>query len=189
MDDIKMHRENYDSSGGNEVFLSYDDSHDKIFGFLRLRKPSAMAHRSEVTSNTCIVGTINMDDIKMHRENYDSSGGNEVFLSYDDSHDKIFGFLRLRKPSSGAHRSEVTSNTCIVRELHVYGRSLKIGERENDTIQHSGLGKNLMGEAEKISMEEFDSKRLLVISAVGTREYYRKLGYTQLGPYMSKDLK
>ncbi|HEU5487435.1 MAG TPA: tRNA uridine(34) 5-carboxymethylaminomethyl modification radical SAM/GNAT enzyme Elp3 [Candidatus Nitrosotalea sp.] len=134
-------------------------------------------------------GTINMDDIKMHRENYDSSSGNEVFLSYDDSHDKIFGFLRLRKPSSSAHRSEVTSNTCIVRELHVYGRSLKIGERENDTIQHSGLGKNLMSEAEKISMEEFDSKRLLVISAVGTREYYRKLGYTQLGPYMSKDLR
>lgn len=134
-------------------------------------------------------GTINMDDIKMHRENYDSSGGNEVFLSYDDSHDKIFGFLRLRKPSSSAHRSEVTSNSCIVRELHVYGRSLKIGERENDTIQHSGLGKNLMSEAEKISMEEFDAKRLLVISAVGTREYYRKLGYTQLGPYMSKDLR
>jgi elongator complex protein 3 len=134
-------------------------------------------------------GTINMDDIKMHRENYDSSGGNEVFLSYDDSHDKIFGFLRLRKPSNSAHRSEVTSNACIVRELHVYGRSLKIGERENDTIQHSGLGKNLMSEAEKISIEEFDSKRLLVISAVGTREYYRKLGYTQLGPYMSKDLR
>ncbi|MDE1812314.1 MAG: tRNA uridine(34) 5-carboxymethylaminomethyl modification radical SAM/GNAT enzyme Elp3 [Thaumarchaeota archaeon] len=133
--------------------------------------------------------TINMDDIKMHRENYDSSGGNEVFLSYDDSNDKIFGFLRLRKPSAMAHRSEVTENTCIVRELHVYGKSLKLGERENDSIQHLGLGKNLMNEAEKISSEEFDAKRLLVISAVGTREYYRKIGYTQIGPYMSKDLK
>ncbi|MDE1878095.1 MAG: GNAT family N-acetyltransferase, partial [Thaumarchaeota archaeon] len=133
--------------------------------------------------------TINMDDIKMHRENYDSSGGNEVFLSYDDSSDKIFGFLRLRKPSTMAHRSEVTQNTCIVREIHVYGKSLKLGEREHDSIQHLGLGKNLMNEAEKISVEEFDSKRLLVISAVGTREYYRKIGYTQLGPYMSKDLR
>jgi elongator complex protein 3 len=133
--------------------------------------------------------TINIDDIKMHRENYDSSGGNEVFLSYDDSHDKIFGFLRLRKPSDAAHRSEVTANTCMVRELHVYGRSLKLGEHEQGSIQHLGLGKNLMSEAEKISAEEFDSKRLLVISAVGTREYYRKLGYTPLGPYMSKDLK
>ena len=132
---------------------------------------------------------INIDDIKLHRENYDSSNGKEVFLSYDDSKDRIFGFLRLRKPSDKAHRSEVSGNTSIVREIHVYGKSLKLGERDQDSIQHLGLGKNLMSEAEKISREEFDSKRLLVISAVGTREYYRKLGYTQLGPYMSKDLK
>jgi len=133
--------------------------------------------------------SINIDDIKLHRENYDSSNGQEVFLSYDDSNDKIFGFLRLRKPSDSAHRSEVIGNTCIVREIHVYGKSLKLGERDLDSIQHLGLGKNLMAKAEKISKEEFDSKRLLVISAVGTREYYRKLGYTSFGPYMSKDLK
>jgi elongator complex protein 3 len=132
---------------------------------------------------------INMDDIKMHRENYDSSGGDEVFLSYDDSDDKIFGFLRLRRPGGNIHREEITNHTCIVRELHVYGKSLKLGERDQDSIQHLGLGKNLMGEAEKISSEEFDAKRLLVISAVGTREYYRKLGYTPLGPYMSKELR
>ncbi len=133
--------------------------------------------------------SINIDDIKMHRENYDSSGGDEVFLSYDDSYDKIFGFLRLRRPIGNIHRKEITENTCIVRELHVYGKSLKLGEREQDSIQHLGLGKNLMSEAEKISSEEFDAKRLLVISAVGTREYYRKLGYTLLGPYMSKELR
>jgi elongator complex protein 3 len=133
--------------------------------------------------------TINIDNIKMHRENYDSSGGDEVFLSYDDSDDKIFGFLRLRRPGGNIHREEITENTCIVRELHVYGKSLKLGEREHDSIQHLGLGKNLMSEAEKISSEEFDAKRLLVISAVGTREYYRKLGYTSLGPYMSKELR
>ena len=50
---------------------------------------------------------INIDDIKLHRENYESSCGQEVFLSYDDSKDRIFGFLRLRKPSDKAHRSEV----------------------------------------------------------------------------------
>jgi elongator complex protein 3 len=132
---------------------------------------------------------INLDDIKLHRENYDSSDGQEVFLSYDNSNDKIFGFLRLRKPSRKAHRSEVTDKTCIVRELHVYGKSLKLGERDQDSIQHLGLGRNLMSEAEKISKEEFDSNRLLVISAVGTREYYRKFGYSLRGPYISKDLK
>jgi elongator complex protein 3 len=126
--------------------------------------------------------------IKLHRENYESSNGHEVFLSYDDSKDRIFGFLRLRKPSEMAHRIEVGKDTCIVREIHVYGKSLKLGERDQDGIQHLGLGKNLVNEAEKISKEEFDAKRLLVISAVGTREYYRKLGYSTLGPYMSKDL-
>ena len=132
--------------------------------------------------------TINIDDIKLHKEKYDSSRGQEVFLSYDDSKDRIFGFLRLRKPSEMAHREEVTGRTCIVREIHVYGKALKLGERDRESIQHFGLGKKLMSEAEEISKEEFDSKRLLVISAVGTREYYRKLGYMPLGPYMSKDL-
>ena len=132
--------------------------------------------------------SVNIDDISLHRNNYDSSGGQEVFLSYDDSNDKIFGFLRLRKPSANAHRKEVTRNTCIVRELHVYGKSLKLGERDRDSMQHLGLGKKLMKEAERISSEELDAKSLLVISAVGTREYYRKLGYAPLGPYMSKEL-
>ena len=132
--------------------------------------------------------TVDLNYIKLNREKYESSGGDEVFLSYDDSKDRIFGFLRLRKPSSKAHRQEVSQDTCIVRELHVYGKSLKLGERDKDSVQHLGLGKNLMAEAEKISKEEFDVKRLLVISAVGTREYYRKLGYSHLGPYMSKEL-
>lgn len=127
-------------------------------------------------------------EISLHRENYTSSGGDEIFLSYDDSADRIYGFLRLRNPSNKAHRKEVTKNTCIVREIHVYGKSLKIGEREDGQIQHSGLGKNLMNEAERISRDEFDAKKLLVISAVGTREYYRKLGYSIDGPYMAKML-
>jgi elongator complex protein 3 len=135
------------------------------------------------------IGSANpQKEVFMHRNDYASSGGDEVFLSYDDSQDRIYGFLRLRRPSSKAHRKEMTNKTCIVRELHVYGKSLKIGEREDGQIQHSGLGKNLMSEAEKISSEEFDAKKLLVISAVGTREYYRKLGYVPDGPYMAKFL-
>jgi elongator complex protein 3 len=132
--------------------------------------------------------SIDIADIKMNRQDYTSSGGEEIFLSYDDSKDRIFGFLRLRKPSKKAYRKEVTDNTCIVRELHVYGKSLKLGERDRDSIQHIGLGKSLMKESERISREEFDAKKLLVISAVGTREYYSKLGYSLLGPYMSKEL-
>jgi len=127
-------------------------------------------------------------DVKLNRINYDSSGGKEVFLSYEDKNESIYGFLRLRKPSVDSHRDEIDQDTCIVREIHVYGKSLKLGEKEDNEIQHSGLGKNLMKEAEKISKEEFDAKKILVISAVGTREYYQKLGYSLYGPYMSKSL-
>ena len=127
-------------------------------------------------------------DIKLNRINYDSSGGKEVFLSYEDKNESIYGFLRLRKPSINAHREEINQKSCIVREIHVYGKSLKLGEKEDDEIQHSGLGKKLMQEAEKISKEEFDAKKILVISAIGTREYYQKLGYSLYGPYMSKIL-
>lgn len=127
-------------------------------------------------------------DLKLNREEYDSSEGKEVFLSFDDTDDFIYGFLRLRCPSSKAHRDEVNNKTCIVRELHVYGQLLKLGERSKTGIQHLGLGKKLINEAEKISKEEFDANKILIISAVGTREYYRKLGYSLDGPYMQKKL-
>ncbi len=130
----------------------------------------------------------NADGLRLDRVDYKSSGGKEVFLSYEDSNEAIYGFLRLRKPSIKAHRKEITPKSCIVRELHVYGKSVKIGERADDGIQHTGLGKNLMREAERISQEEYDAKNLLVISAVGTREYYQKLGYQLNGPYMAKTL-
>ena len=132
--------------------------------------------------------SVSSKELKLNRDDYASSGGREVFLSYDDSDDAVYGFLRLRYPSPKAHRREISQDVCIVREVHVYGKSLKIGERNKDDIQHSGLGKGLMREAERIAKEEFDSKKLLVISAVGTREYYQKLGYSLCGPYMAKGL-
>jgi elongator complex protein 3 len=126
--------------------------------------------------------------LKLNREGYDSSGGKEIFISFEDDDETIYGFLRLRKPSELSHRDEITQNSCIVRELHVFGKSIKIGKREENSIQHSGLGRKLMCEAEKISREDFDARKLLVISAIGTREYYKKLGYSLDGPYMSKQL-
>jgi elongator complex protein 3 len=62
------------------------------------------------------------------------------------------------------------------------------GGPEQRYYQHSGYGAKLMSEAERIAREEFGIYKLSVISAVGTREYYRKLGYTQNGPYVSKNL-
>ena len=127
--------------------------------------------------------------LKLNREEYNSSSGKEIFLSFDDKDETIYGFLRLRKPSNMAHRNEITENSCIIRELHVFGKSVKIGKHEENSIQHSGLGRKLMSEAEKISKECFDARKILVISAIGTREYYKKLGYKLDGPYMSKQLR
>ena len=117
--------------------------------------------------------------VKLALEN---QGYKSELIAYSDDLDG------LRKPSDKAHRDEVGKNSCIVREIHVYGKSLKLGEKGDGKIQHSGLGKNLMKEAEKISKEELDAKNILVISAIGTREYYQKLGYSLYGPYMSKKL-
>ena len=131
----------------------------------------------------------NLDnELVLERINYDASEGSEVFLSYNDSDDLTYGFLRLRKPSQKAHRKEITPDSAIVRELHVFGKAIEIGSHETDSFQHLGLGRKLMKAAEEIAKDEFAAKKLLVISAVGTREYYQKLGYKIYGPYMAKEL-
>ncbi|MCS6767483.1 MAG: tRNA uridine(34) 5-carboxymethylaminomethyl modification radical SAM/GNAT enzyme Elp3 [Candidatus Nitrosocaldus sp.] len=123
------------------------------------------------------------------REEYDAGDGREVFLSYEDEeHDLLFGFLRLRMPSRYAHRGEVRGGACIVRELHVYGQVIPLSRHYQWSYQHRGFGRMLMQEAERIARDEFHADRLLVISAVGTREYYGRLGYMRYGPYMAKML-
>ncbi len=124
--------------------------------------------------------------INLSRENYYSSEGHEVFLSYVDKNDKIYGFLRLRYPSE-KHKIR-SEKYCIIRELHVYGKLIDIGNKEIGGIQHYGLGKMLINNAERIAKEEFDSKLILVISAVGTRKYYKNAGYYLSGSYMEKKL-
>ncbi len=125
----------------------------------------------------------------LDRVDYGSSGGDEVFLSYEDENGRIYGFVRMRKPGAGAHRPELSDgHTCIVRELHVYGRAVGVGRQAEGEIQHTGLGRSLMENAERIARDEFGAKRMLVISAVGTRKYYRMLGYSLYGPYMAREL-
>ncbi|MFH1247205.1 MAG: tRNA uridine(34) 5-carboxymethylaminomethyl modification radical SAM/GNAT enzyme Elp3, partial [Candidatus Micrarchaeota archaeon] len=125
-----------------------------------------------------------VQEAKLKRIDYTASGGEEVFLSFE-AKNTLFGFCRLRKPGKPFIR-EITSDTCGIRELHVYGEEASIGE--TGKIQHHGLGKKLLVEAEKIAVEEFDAKKLLVISGIGAREYYRKLGFEKTGFYMGKKL-
>jgi len=76
----------------------------------------------------------------------------------------------------------------IVRELHVYGSVVPVHFRDPNKFQHQGYGTMLMEEAERIAIEEHGSRKLAVISGVGTRNYYAKLGYNLEGPYMVKHL-
>lgn len=128
------------------------------------------------------------DELELIKESYNASGGIEVFASYEYKRSgKIVGFVRMRYPSERAHREEV-KNSCIVRELRVYGRVVPVGGRKENAWQHTGIGASLLKEMELLATEEFDAKRLVVTSAVGTRNYYRRHGYERLGPYMAKSL-
>jgi len=129
--------------------------------------------------------------VELLREYYEASGGTEIFISVEDVvNDILIGFIRLRIPSDKAHRPEVDENTAIVRELHVYGPQVPIGEEPVFEWQHRGWGRILLKEAERIAQEEFDMKKILIISGIGVREYYRRLGYHRPSnsPYMVKYL-
>jgi elongator complex protein 3 len=128
-------------------------------------------------------------DLVMRRESYAASGGTEVFATYEyERTGKLAGFVRMRSPSEKAHRAELGGKACIVRELKVYGRVVSVGSRDEQAFQHRGLGHSLLEAMEKEAAEAFDARTLLVMSAVGTRNYYRKFGYERAGPYMAKSL-
>ena len=117
---------------------------------------------------------------------YEASKGTEFFLEVTDGY-ALIAYLRLRFPSEFAHRKEIDSKTAIVRELKVVGESIPIGKYKEDAFQHKGFGKILMKKAEEIAREN-GYKKIVVTSAIGTREYYKKLGYKRIGFYMGKIL-
>ncbi len=132
---------------------------------------------------------IDFENVRLKRMDYRASGGYEVFLSYEDEkNDLLLGFIRLRIPNK-PFRREISEKTAGIRELHVYGRAVPIGKKLKEGVQHRGFGRKLLEEAERIALEEFDKREMLIISGIGVREYYRKFGYKRKGVYMSKDIK
>ena len=131
-----------------------------------------------------------LEDIKLNVIEYKASGGREYFLSFEDiKKDIIIGFLRLRYPSEKTRRPEIIkSKTTLVRELHVYGPELELGKSSLKNWQHQGYGRKLLEKAEQISKNDLDCKKIVVISGIGAREYYKKHNYEKDGPYVSKPL-
>lgn len=127
---------------------------------------------------------VTMDELELESIRYNSSAGNEYFLSFktkDD--DKLAGFLRLHIPNSANFIPELDGKA-IIREIHVYGQVVGIGQKDEGKSQHLGLGSQLIAKAKELASQH-GFNELAVISAIGTREYYRKRGFIESGLYMS----
>jgi elongator complex protein 3 len=141
---------------------------------IRMREIGFAAGRGDVNEN-----------LSLKKISYKASKGKEYFISIVNKDDILFGLLRLRIPREPFLPELKSAKTAIVRELHVYGKSAELGEREKEFWQHRGLGKQLMKEAELIAKKE-KCRKIAVISGTGVREYYRKLGYRLGGFFMGK---
>jgi len=130
------------------------------------------------------------DKVQVLVNRYEASEGQEIFISAEDvDNDVLVGYLRLRVPSAKAHRPEISAvRSAVVRELHVYGPLVPVGKHLAKAWQHKGYGAVLLGEAERVAREECAAKKLLVISALGTKRYYARFGYERDGVYVSKML-
>lgn len=126
------------------------------------------------------VGNLEKDKISFNIIKYQASGGTEYFLNYESKDKKyLYAFCRLRIDKN----SKIAP--ALIRELHVYGKLVPIGEKGK--IQHSGLGKKLIKEAEKIARKN-KVNYLAIISGVGVRNYYRNLAYRLNKTYLVKKL-
>ena len=130
---------------------------------------------------------IDPDSLGISHRTYEASGGIEDFISVEDKNQTLIGFIRLRIPGENPHRLEITPKTGLIRELHVYGEMTPVGEEAQDW-QHQGWGEQLMKEAEKTAQEQYDMSKMVVMSALGTKQYYGRLEYKKEGVYVSKIL-
>jgi elongator complex protein 3 len=130
---------------------------------------------------------VTMNDLCYVHRRYQASGSEEFFISLEDkTQDVVVGYIRVRDIVT-SHRSELQKEPCmIIRELKVLGREASLGEHSSEAYQHRGYGKQLLREAERICTEQFGKKRLFVLSGVGVKPYYRKLGFSNDGVYLSK---
>ncbi|MBU0707408.1 tRNA uridine(34) 5-carboxymethylaminomethyl modification radical SAM/GNAT enzyme Elp3 [Patescibacteria group bacterium] len=136
---------------------------------------------------------VKLSQTKLFVEKYNASGGTEYFISFEDKkHEKLYAFIRLRLPLNSSPEIikffPILKDSALIRELHTYGQLIGLKKKVSRAgVQHLGFGKRLMKEAERIAREN-GYKKIAVISGIGVREYYRKLGYKLQDTYMIKDI-
>jgi len=128
------------------------------------------------------------DDLFLDSVEYSSSMSEEIFLQYITDDRDIAGFLRLSLPHADEQPLVDELDGCaMIREVHVYGLAVGIGESMKGRAQHLGLGKKLIEKAVEIA-QSHGYKKLAVISSIGTREYYRKRGFADGQLYQIRDI-
>jgi len=137
----------------------------------------------EIRTRKVTAGSVELHDLIYH-----PAHSEEHFLSFDTPEDQLAAFLRLSLPADTQLTGlEELEGSAIIREVHVYGQSLEVGEERSGIAQHSGLGSRLIEEAEALAkLRGF--QKLAVIAAVGTRAYYAARGFGLGEYYMVKRL-
>ncbi len=132
---------------------------------------------ADIRSREIRSSAVRREELRLDVVEYETAGSRENFLQLVTGDDRLAGFLRLSLPlASEPPPVAELAGAAIVRELHVYGELVGLGARSNGAAQHRGLGRELMAAArERAAAAGYAT--LAVISAVGTREYYRKLGF------------
>jgi len=138
----------------------------------------------EVRDRKVDLNTLELDDLE-----YPAGSTQEHFLSYVTPDDRLAGFLRLSFPGSNSPATGMPDldQAAIIREVHIYGQSLPVGAEEQGAAQHIGLGSRLIQYAQDVARSH-EYRRLAVISAVGTRRYYQRLGFQHGELYMLMEL-
>ncbi|HEY5658186.1 MAG TPA: radical SAM protein, partial [Myxococcota bacterium] len=140
----------------------------------------------EIRSREIGAASVAREALRLEATAYATAVGQEQFLEYVTPEDRLVAFLRLSLPDSPAFVEEL-GRSAVIREVHVYGASLPLGTRAQRGAQHAGLGRALVEEAARRAREAgFES--LAVISAVGTRAYYRELGFRDGALYQHRAL-
>jgi elongator complex protein 3 len=136
---------------------------------------------------------VDLAALSLQRETYQTDATTEHFLSFETATEpkgrsRIAGFLRLSLPRPEAilPLPELAGHA-MIREVHIYGPALPLGDESQGEAQHIGLGTRLIEEAKAIASRA-GYRRMAVISAIGTRQYYRRLGFKLEELYMTCSL-
>jgi elongator complex protein 3 len=138
----------------------------------------------EVRGKAVVSGRLALNDLV-----YTSGGASEHFISWDTRDHRLAGFARLSLPGPNSPQTGMADldGAAIIREVHIYGQSLQVGESKDGAAQHVGLGTKLLQKAEKVAREH-GYQKIAVISAIGTRKYYLDREYRRGEYYLVKNL-